>query len=62
MSVVLGLDINSPHLVCCQMGRSHVQQGKSPSTHISGGTSNQKLELSVAGASDPSARAQKIYR
>ena len=26
----------------------------------SGGTSNRKLELSVAGASDPSARIQKL--
>ena len=28
--------------------------------HISGGTSNQKLKLSVAGASDLSARVQKL--
>ena len=28
--------------------------------HISGGTSNRKLDLLVAGASDPSARVQKL--
>ena len=28
--------------------------------YISGGTSNRKLELSVAGASDPSTRVQKL--
>ena len=45
-----------------------MQLGKWPNENVceergcdasSGGTSNRKLELSVAGASDPSARVQK---